>query len=43
MEATSSDGTAERDMAAQMLADVASPGKRVTEGAGKAYDTKGFV
>ena len=35
--------TAERDVAAQMLADVAAPGKRVTVGADKAYDTKGFV
>ncbi|TCP05169.1 uncharacterized protein DUF190 [Rubrivivax gelatinosus] len=31
------------DVAAQMLTDVASPGKRVTVAAGKAYDTKGFV
>ncbi|WP_414654368.1 transposase [Ideonella sp.] len=35
--------TAERDIAAQMLADAASPGKRVTVGADKAYDTRGFV
>lgn len=41
--ASASDGTAERDVAAQMLADVAGPGKRVTVGADKAYDTKGFV
>lgn len=41
--ASTSDGTAERDVAAQMLADVAGPGKRVTVGADKAYDTKGFV
>ena len=36
-------GTAEREVAAQMLADVAAPGKRVTVGADQAYDTKGFV
>jgi len=41
--ASTSDGKAERDVAEQMLADVASPGKRVTVGADKAYDTKGFV
>jgi hypothetical protein len=41
--ASTSDGTAERDVAATMLADVAAPGKRVTVGADKAYDTKGFV
>lgn len=41
--ASSSNGTAERDIAAQMLADVAEPGKRVTVGADKAYDTRGFV
>jgi len=43
VQASTSDGTAERDVAAQMLADVAGPGKRVTVGADKAYDTKGFV
>jgi len=43
VQASASDGTAERDVAAQMLADVAKPGKRVTVGADKAYDTKGFV
>ena len=43
VQASTSDGTAERDVAAQMLADVAQPGKRVTVGADKAYDTKGFV
>jgi hypothetical protein len=43
VQASTSDGTAERDIAAQMLADVAAPGKRVTLGADKAYDTKGFV
>ena len=43
VQASTSDGTAERDVAAQMLANVAGPGKRVTVGADKAYDTKGFV
>jgi hypothetical protein len=41
--ASTSDGTAEREVAAQMLADVEAQGKRVTVGADKAYDTKGFV
>jgi hypothetical protein len=41
--ASTSHGKAERDVAEQMLADVASPRKRVTVGADKAYDTKGFV
>jgi transposase len=36
-------GTAERDVAAQMLAGVAEPGQRLTVGADKAYDTHGFV
>ena len=43
VQASTSDGTAERDVAAEMLADVAAPGKRATVGADKAYDTKGFV
>ena len=43
VQASTSDGTAERDVAAQLLAGVAGPGKRVTVGADKAYDTKGFV
>ena len=43
VQASTSDGTAGRDVAAQMLADVAGPGKRVMVGADKAYDTKGFV
>ena len=43
VQASTSDGTAEREVAAQMLGDVARPGKRVTVGADKAYDTKGFV
>ena len=41
--ASQADGTAERDVAAQMLADVASPSRRVSVAADKAYDTKGFV
>lgn len=43
VQASTSNGTAEREVAAQMLADVAGPGQRVTVGADKAYDTKGFV
>ena len=43
VQASTSGGTAERDMAAQMLAGVATPGKRITVGADKGYDTKGFV
>jgi len=43
VQASHSEGTAERDVAAQMLADVSKPGKRLTVGADKAYDTKGFV
>ncbi len=43
VQASASDGTAEREVAAGMLAEVARPGKRVTVGADKAYDTKGFV
>ena len=43
VQASTSDGTAERDVAAQMLADVAGAAKRVTVGADKAYDAKGFV
>lgn len=43
VQASTSDGTAERAVAAQMLADVAGPTKRVTVGADKAYDTRGFV
>ncbi len=41
--ASQADGFAERDVAAQMLAETASPGKRITVGADKAYDTRGFV
>jgi transposase len=43
VKASTSEGTAERTAAAQMLADVADPNKRVTVGADKAYDTRGFV
>jgi transposase len=43
VQASASAGTAERDVAAQMLAGVAKPGKRVTVGADKGYDTKGFI
>lgn len=43
VKASTSEGTAERAVAAQMLADVAGQNKRVTVGADKAYDTRGFV
>jgi len=43
VQASTANGTAEREVAAQMLADVAAQGQRVTVGADKAYDTKGFV
>jgi IS5 family transposase len=43
VKASTAGGTAERDVAAQMLTDVAQRAKRVTVGADKAYDTKGFV
>lgn len=43
VQASTSDGTAERDVAAQMLADVAGPGKRMAVGADKAYGTKGSI
>ncbi len=43
VQASAADGTAERAVAAQMLAGVAGPGKRVTVGADKAYDTKDFI
>ena len=41
--ASQSNGTAERDVAADMLRDLGNAGKRVTVAADKAYDTKGFV
>jgi transposase len=43
VKASLSGGTAERDIAAQMLTEVGKPGARVSVGADKAYDTKGFV
>jgi transposase len=43
VQASTSAGTGKRDVAAQMLSDVAKPGQRPTVGADKAYDTKGFV
>ena len=43
VQASASDGTAERDVAAQMLSGVSKAGKRITVGADKAYDTRGFV
>jgi transposase len=41
--ASQSNGTAEREVAADMLRDLGNAGKRVTVAADKAYDTKGFV
>lgn len=41
--ASTADGYAEREVAATMLADVSRPGVRVTVGADKNYDTRGFV
>lgn len=43
VQASQSDGLAEREVAATMLADAAQAGKRITVGADKAYDTRGFV
>ncbi len=43
VQASPSEGTAERDIAAQMLVDVAKPDKRVTVDADKAYATWGFM
>jgi IS5 family transposase len=44
VQASPRNGTAEREVAAADAGDVAAPaGKRVTVGADKAYDTKGFV
>jgi transposase len=43
VQASLAEGTAERDCAAQMLSGAADSGKRVTVGADKAYDTRGFV
>jgi len=41
--ASQSSGTAERDVAADMLRDLDNAGKRITVAADKAYDTRGFV
>lgn len=41
--ASTADGYAERDVAATMLGDVARADRRVTVGADKGYDTRGFV
>lgn len=41
--ASQANGRAEREQAADMLEGVANPGKRVTVGADKNYDTRGFV
>lgn len=41
--ASQSNGTAERDAAADMLRDLGRAGRRVTVAADKAYDTRGFV
>ena len=43
VQASLAGGTAEREAAAQMLAGVAKRCKRVTVGADKGYDTRGFV
>lgn len=43
VQASLSEGTAERDVTVQMLADVAAPGQPATVGADKAYDTRGLV
>ena len=43
VQASASSGTAEREVAVQLLSPVAGPAKRVTVGADKAYDTRGFV
>ena len=43
MRASQSNGTAERDVAAEMLRDLGNRGKRATAGADRGYDPKGFV
>ena len=43
VQASQSNGLAEPEVAATMLTDVAQAGKRITVGADKAYDTRGFV
>jgi transposase len=42
-QASQANGTAERDIAAQMLDGVCKTGRRVSVGADKNYDTRGFV
>jgi hypothetical protein len=42
-QASRANGRAERDVAAEMLRDVAQPDRRITVGADKAYDTRGFI
>ena len=43
VQASQSNGLAEPEVAATRLTDVAQAGKRITVGADKAYDTRGFV
>ncbi len=43
VQARTAGGTAEREVAAQILADATGRGKGVTVGADKSYDTKGVV
>ena len=43
VQASAADGYAERDVAERMLSDVAKPDVRITVGADKGYDTRGFV
>jgi hypothetical protein len=43
VQATPANGTSERDAAATMLDELAVRGPRITVGADKAYDTRGFV
>ena len=42
-QASEANGTAERDTAAAMLEDVRKPGRHISVGADKNYDTQGFV
>lgn len=42
-QASQANGTAERDVASEMLGDAARASKRISVGADKNYDTKGFV
>jgi len=43
VQASRANGRAERDVAAEMLQDVARPDRRITVGADKGYDTRGFI